>query len=75
MIANSYAGSRIVANGIKMTAVGFEPTQLALVELESTPLDHSGKLSSACCSDKSPHSLAKSAQRLRCMFMATGILA
>ena len=30
---------------IGMTAVGFEPTQLALVELESTPLDHSGKLS------------------------------
>ncbi len=30
-----------------MTAVGFEPTQLALVELESTPLDHSGKLSTA----------------------------
>ena len=29
----------------KMTAVGFEPTQLALVELESTPLDHSGKVS------------------------------
>jgi hypothetical protein len=29
----------------KLTAVGFEPTQLALVELESTPLDHSGKLS------------------------------
>ena len=28
-----------------MTAVGFEPPQLALVELESTPLDHSGKLS------------------------------
>ena len=28
-----------------MTAVGFEPTQLALVELDSTPLDHSGKLS------------------------------
>ena len=28
-----------------MTAVGFEPTQLALVELESTPLDRSGKLS------------------------------
>ena len=28
-----------------MIAVGFEPTQLALVELESTPLDHSGKLS------------------------------
>ena len=25
-----------------MAAVGFEPTQLALVELESTPLDHSG---------------------------------
>ena len=31
----------------QMTAVGFEPTQLALVELESTPLDHSGKLSSS----------------------------
>ena len=29
----------------EMTAAGFEPTQLALVELESTPLDHSGKLS------------------------------
>ena len=28
-----------------MTAVGFEPTQLSLVELESTPLDHLGKLS------------------------------
>ena len=26
-----------------MTPVGFEPTQLALVELESTPLDHSDK--------------------------------
>ena len=32
---------------LEMTAVGFEPTQLALVELESTPLDHSGKLSLA----------------------------
>ena len=28
-----------------MTAVGFEPTQLALV----TPLDHSGKLSLLLC--------------------------
>ena len=28
-----------------MTPVGFEPTQFALVELESTPLDHSGKVS------------------------------
>ena len=28
-----------------MTPKGFEPTQLALVELESTPLDHSGKVS------------------------------
>ena len=28
-----------------MTAVGFEPTRLATVELESTPLDRSGKLS------------------------------
>ena len=30
---------------VVVTPVGFEPTQLALVELESTPLDHSGKLS------------------------------
>jgi hypothetical protein len=30
---------------LEMTPVGFEPTQLALVELESTPLDHSGKVS------------------------------
>ena len=30
-----------------MTPVGFEPTQFALVELESTPLDHSGKVSTA----------------------------
>ena len=30
-----------------MTAVGVEPTQFALVELESTPLDHSGKVSTA----------------------------
>ena len=29
--------------------MGFEPTQLALVELESTPLDHSGKLSLSAC--------------------------
>ena len=29
---------------VYMTAVGFEPTQLALVELESTPLGDSGKL-------------------------------
>ena len=28
-----------------MTPVGFVPAQLALVELESTPLDHSGKVS------------------------------
>ena len=28
-----------------MTPVGFGPTQLALVELESTPSDHSGKVS------------------------------
>ena len=29
----------------KLTPLGFEPTQLALAELESTPLDHSGKVS------------------------------
>ena len=28
-----------------LTGVGFEPTQFSLVELESTSLDHSGKLS------------------------------
>ena len=28
-----------------MTPVRFEPTQLALVKLESTPSDHSGKVS------------------------------
>ena len=37
----------------KMTAVGFEPTQLALVELESAPVDHLCKLSlhmrQTCC--------------------------
>ena len=32
-----------------LTPVGFEPTQLAIVELESTPLDHSGKVSCAKC--------------------------
>ena len=37
------AESRGASPGV--TAVGFEPTQLALVELESTPSDHSGKLS------------------------------
>ena len=36
-------------NKTYLTPVGFEPTQLALVELESTPLDHSGKLSLAAC--------------------------
>ena len=30
--------------------MGFEATQLALVELESTPLDHSGKtVDGVCC--------------------------
>ena len=37
-----------------MTAVGFEPTQLALVELESTPLDHSGKVSLGTESARKP---------------------
>ena len=35
----------IPGRGQTLTPVGFEPTQLALVELESTPLDHSGKVS------------------------------
>ena len=44
----SYDGVGPTHSGVPMqlTPVGFEPTQLALVELESTPLDHSGKLSS-----------------------------
>ena len=35
----------LAVNRHAMTPVGFEPTQLALVELESTPLDHSSKVS------------------------------
>ena len=42
-VSNVCVEIRVVCE--KLTAVGFEPTQLALVELESTPLDHSGKLS------------------------------
>ena len=40
-----FCGHHCRATPNNLTAVGFEPTQLALVELESTPLDHSGKLS------------------------------
>ena len=35
----------MAAQTTALTPVGFELTQLALVELESTPLDHSGKVS------------------------------
>ena len=42
------------SNVVEMAAVGFEPTQLALMELESTPLDHSGKLSMVCVMFDSP---------------------
>ena len=38
-----------MASAAEMTPVGFEPTQLALVELESTPLDHSGQVSLSVC--------------------------
>ena len=41
-VLNAIAKARLPS---KVTPVGFEPTQLALVELESTPLDHSGKVS------------------------------
>ena len=34
---------------VKMTAVGFEPTHPKMVELESTALDHSAKLSMLAC--------------------------
>ena len=37
--------AEFILQKVALAAVGFEPTQLALVELESTPLDHSGKLS------------------------------
>ena len=30
-----------------MTPMGFEPMQFALVDVASTPLDHSGKVSTA----------------------------
>ena len=45
-----FAYDRKPKNAI-MTPVGFEPTQLALVELESTPLDHSGKVSLRFCTE------------------------
>jgi hypothetical protein len=47
-MTQSYARARLrskTTRPFKMTPVGFEPTQLALVEFESTPLDHSGKVS------------------------------
>ena len=44
-LGNLWTSLPMIPNVGEMTAVGFEPTQLALVELESTPLDHSGKLS------------------------------
>lgn len=49
-----------------VTPVGFEPTQLALVELGSTPLDHSGKVSShkcSSCSIKINHEIGVCVQR------------
>ena len=39
------SNGRVVHTNCDMTAVGFEPTYLALAGLEPTPLDHSGKLS------------------------------
>ena len=40
-----------------VTAVGFEPTHLSIVELESTPLDHSGTLPLLACFRKMPDQL------------------
>ena len=37
--------SQASSSCVPLTPVGFEPAQLALVELESIPLDHSGKVS------------------------------
>ena len=44
-VSLSFASPTMRKQRPKVTPVGFEPTQLALVELESTPLDHSGKVS------------------------------
>ena len=54
-----------------MTAVGFEPTQLALVELESTPLDHSGKLSLEINSEISSNWPAHSKAPTKCAALLT----
>ena len=68
----------------KMTPVGFEPTQLALVDLESTPLDHSGKVSSACatrvwawrrcCQQVQPQNAFTAAARIPRSFVGEGML-
>lgn len=49
----------------RMTPVGFEPTQLALVELESTPLDHSGKVSLEVVPQRCPVSSRRSAREIQ----------
>ena len=46
-----------------MTAAGVEPTQLVLVELESTPLDNLGKLSMVDLSGRYQASQGSSAKR------------
>jgi hypothetical protein len=46
-MANANATSSGYAQRETHDSVGFEPTQHALVELESTPLNNSGKLSLA----------------------------
>jgi hypothetical protein len=49
---SSFCGHADHTNRKNMTPAGFEPAQLALVELESTPLDHSGKVSMSLCHAK-----------------------
>ena len=46
-LSNLFVGFWVLSENLttRVTPVGFEPTQLTLVELESTPLDHSGKVS------------------------------
>ena len=50
-----------------LTPLGFEPTHLALVELDCTPLGHSGKVS--CCSRGSTGKCRRGAPASRCMWL------
>ena len=53
--------------------MGFEPTQLALVELESTPLDHSSKVSGGLCSGVHVHPHVRSGVQGCACCIASGV--